>query len=256
MAVKTISSAENELMKKIIKLKSKKYRDQFAMFVVEGERSVKDAVSSDFSVENVIMTEDFYQNRGGQLFSKENCIVTTESVFGRLCDTKTPQGVLAVVKTKPVSDKLCGNRYIYCDRIQDPGNAGTIIRSADAFGFAGVIFSKGSVDVFSPKVIRSSMGSVFHIEVRTEQSTEFLEKAKKEGYSLCVTALHKSSVPLRESVFTDKQIFVIGNEGNGVLDSVLSLADQVVHIPMQGMAESLNAGVAASVLMYEVSRHE
>lgn len=255
MEPKKISSADNEYIKKIAKLKAKKFRDSFSLFVAEGERSVKDAVSSGFEIESVIMTETFFARRGDE-FLAHNCIVTADKVFSTLSDTKTPQGVLAVVHFSQNGGALCGKRYIYCDCIQDPGNAGTIIRSADAFGFDGVIFSKNSVDVFSPKVIRSSMGSVFHIEVRTEADTEFLKQAQQAGYRITATALHKESVPLFRGTVSGKQIFVIGNEGNGVSGEVIALSDEVVHIPMSGKAESLNAGVAASVLMYEVSRHE
>ena len=254
MNVKHISSAENEYIKKIIKLKTKKYREEFGLFVAEGERSAKDAVSSGFSIESVIMTEAFFA-RHEEAFANEHIITTTESVFAKLCDTKTPQGVLAVAYLPEADTELTGTKYVYCDCIQDPGNAGTIIRSCDAFGFDGVIFSAGSVDVFSPKVIRSSMGSVFHIPVITEKDASFLQNAKENGYFLSVTALHKDSVLLKEGHFQPKQIFVIGNEGNGVSETVLSMADETVHIPMAGNAESLNAGVAASVLMYEVSCH-
>ncbi len=254
MEIKQISSVENGYIKKLIKLKNKKYREEFGLFIAEGERSTKDAVASDFAVDAVVMTEQYYAEHETQ-FSDQAVIVTTEKIFQQLCDTKTPQGVLAVLRMPEETEMLSGTRYIYCDCIQDPGNAGTIIRSADAFGFDGVVFSKGSVDVYAPKVIRSSMGSVFHIDMIADAEDDFLERAKTEGYFLSVTALHKDSVPLAEGTFSEKQIFVIGNEGNGVSERVLSLADETVHIPMQGAAESLNAGVAASVLMYEVSRH-
>lgn len=255
MEIKHISSAENEYIKKIIKLKNKKYREMYGLFVAEGERSAKDALCSGFSVDAVIMTDAFYE-KGAEAFAECQIITTTESVFGKLCDTKTPQGVLAVVAFPAEKKALSGKKYIYCDCVQDPGNAGTIIRSCDAFGFDGVIFSKGSVDAFSPKVIRSSMGAVFHIPVITEADDAFLQEAKENGYFLSVTALHKESVPLKEGHYQPMQIFVIGNEGNGVSDAVLSMADEVLHIPMPGNAESLNAGVAASILMYEVSCYD
>lgn len=254
MEVKHISSAENEYIKTLAKLKDRKYREKFGLFIAEGERSARDAVSSGFPVDSIVMTES-YLERCDAVFSDQNIITVPEKLFKTLCDTKTPQGVLAVAKLPENHAKLSGKTYICCDCIQDPGNAGTIIRSADAFGFDGVIFMKGSVDVFSPKVIRSSMGSVFHIPVITDVNADWLKEKKQEGYFLSVTALHRDSVALRNGSFTDKQIFVIGNEGNGVSEMVLSLADETVHIPMQGNAESLNAGVAASVLMYEVSCH-
>ncbi|MBQ4088207.1 MAG: RNA methyltransferase [Clostridia bacterium] len=254
MEVKHISSAENEYIKTLVKLKDRKYRERFGLFIVEGERSARDAVSSGFPVDSVVMTESYFERRDN-VFSEQNIITVPDKLFKALCDTKTPQGVLAVAKLPEGNREISGKTYICCDCIQDPGNAGTIIRSADAFGFDGVIFMKGSVDVFSPKVIRSSMGSVFHIPVITDVDAKWLNAKKQEGYFLSVTALHRDSVALRCGTFTDQQIFVIGNEGNGVSDAVLSMADETVHIPMQGSAESLNAGVAASVLMYEVSCH-
>lgn len=254
MEIKHISSLENEYIKKVEKLKTKKFRDRFGLFVAEGERSVRDALASDFAVESVIVTEEFLERRGVPE-GAEQVLAVSDKIFARLCDTETPQGILAVVALPEKTETLTGKRYLYCDCLQDPGNAGTVIRSADAFGFDGVIVSKGSVDVFSPKVIRSSMGSVFHVAMITDTDTAFLQAAKDKGYFLSVTALHKDSVPLGNATISEKQIFVIGNEGNGVSDAVLSMADETVHIPMQGLAESLNAGVAASILMYEVSCH-
>ena len=254
MEIKHISSLENEYIKKVEKLKTRKFRDRFGLFVAEGERSVRDALSSDFVVEAVIVTEEFLELRG--VPDGAECVLSVpDKVFARLCDTETPQGILAVIALPEKAEKLMGKRYLYCDCLQDPGNAGTVVRSADAFGLDGVIMSKGSVDVFSPKVIRSSMGSVFHIAIITDADETFLQMAKEEGFFLSVTALHQDSVPLTSAAISEKQIFVIGNEGNGVSEPVLTMADETVHIPMQGLAESLNAGVAASILMYEVSRH-
>lgn len=254
MAVKTILSPQNETIKKAVKLNQKKYRAEFGMFIVEGERSVKEALASSYEIEKIIMTESFYDAHG-ESFGDSLSIVTTEKIFSTISDTKTPQGILAIVKT-PDSKTLSGNRYIYCDCVQDPGNAGTIIRSADAFGFDGVIFSEGSVDVFSPKVIRASMGSVFHIAVMEQTPFEFLQTAKSEQYFITASALYGESVHIEKMKKKEKQIFVVGNEGNGVSEEILNLADEIVHIPMCGMAESLNVGVAASILMYEVSKHE
>ncbi len=254
MTVKKILSPANEFLKKAAKLKQKKYREEFGLFVTEGERSCREAAESGFVVDCIVMTERFFESHERE-FAGFNRIVTTDKLFMTLCDTKTPQGVLAVVKV-PEERELTGNRYIYCDGIQDPGNAGTIIRSADAFGFSGVIFSAGSVDVFSPKVIRASMGSVFHIELKTLAGAEFLEQAKQGGYFITASALHGKSVDIHNMTVLKKQIFVIGNEGNGVSKEILKQSDEIVHIPMSGAAESLNAGVAASILMFEVSKHE
>lgn len=254
MTAKKILSIQNEYFKKVMKLKQRKYREEFGLFLVEGERSCRDAMSSGFALESVIMTEAFYDAHQ-DAFSSVFCIVTTDKIFANLSDTKSPQGVMAVANI-PDARTLTGKRYVYCDSVQDPGNAGTIIRSADAFGFDGVIFSVGSVDVFSPKTIRSSMGSVFHVVVIPNANTSYLQDAKNAGYFVTASALYGDSVSISDMKCHDKQILVIGNEGNGVSEEILNLSDEIVHIPMQGAAESLNAGVAASILMYEVSHHE
>lgn len=254
MAYKTIMSSENEYIKKIMKLRQRKYRMELGLFVIEGERSCRDAKASDFEIESYVMTEEFF-NSHKNAFDMCDCIVTTDKIFDKISDTKTPQGVLAVSKI-PDSAEFLGNRYIYCDNIQDPGNAGTIIRSADAFGFDGVIFSSGSVDVYSPKVVRSSMGSIFHINVIVDKSADFLLLAQQSGYRLTAGALHGKCVLAKDMICREKQIFIVGNEGNGVSSEILSFADEVVYINMSGKSESLNAGVAASILMYEVTRNE
>lgn len=254
MSARKIQSPANEYLKKVAKLKQKKFRDTFRLFVTEGERSCREAANSGFFIESVIMTEDFYENHG-HAFADFDCIVTPDSVFKTLSDTETPQGILAVAVI-PEQKALLGGRYVYCDCIQDPGNAGTIIRSADAFGFDGVIFSRGSVDVYSPKVIRSSMGSVFHVAIVTGAELPFLKQAQQDGFFITCSALYGTSIDSWHMQKGTKQMIVVGNEGSGVSESILELADEIVHIPMQGSAESLNAAVAASVLMYEVSRNE
>ena len=133
---------------------------------------------------------------------------------------------------------------------------GTVIRTADAFGFSGVILSKGSADVYSSKVIRSSQGSVFNIDIICETDIDFLQKAKEDGFFLTSTALYGESVSVKSMQTKTSQIFVIGNEGNGVSEEILKISDEIAHIEMFGKAESLNAAVAASILMYEVSDRE
>lgn len=255
MTTDKILSSANEYIKKVAKLKQKKFRDEFRLFVTEGERSCRDAANSRFSIDRMILSESYYaSNRCA--FEEFNRIVTTDKIFMSLCNTKTPQGVMAVIKMPNKQEGLSEGRYIYCDCIQDPGNAGTIIRSADAFGFRGVIFSVGSVDAFSPKVIRAAMGSAFHIDIKASVDYEALKQAKQSGFFVTASALCGSSADIGNLTVSDRQIFVVGNEGNGVSDKVLMLSDEIVHIPMSGAAESLNVGVAASILMYEVAKHE
>lgn len=253
MEIKKIESLQNEYIKKLIKLQKRKHREEMSLFIVEGERSCRDALCSSFEVENIVMSESYFENKKG--FECENAVLVSDKIFASISDTKTPQGVLAVVKI-PRKKEIKMGRFIFCDGIQDPGNAGTIMRSADAFGFSGVIFRKGSVDVFSPKVIRSTMGSIFHIDVWQDEEKSILEDLQKKGFKISASALSGESVTSKEMKAEKNHIFVVGNEGAGVSKEILELADEIVYIKMQGKAESLNAGVAASILMYEVSRDE
>lgn len=253
MEIKKIDSAQNEYIKKLSKLKQRKYREETGLFIVEGERSCRDAINSSFLIESVVMSESFFDK--AKDFGFENLIIVKDKIFASLSDTKTPQGILAVLKMPEVKEFKSGH-YIFCDEIQDPGNAGTILRSADAFGFSGVIFSKGSVDVFSPKVIRSTMGSIFHIDLWQNCEKNILEELKSKGFKISASALSGESVTSKNMKVEKNHIFVIGNEGAGVSDEILDIADEIVYIKMQGKAESLNAGVAASILMYEVSCRE
>ncbi len=254
MELKKITSAQNEYIKKIAKLGSKKHREEAGLFIAEGEHLVEMAVSSGCEIESIIMSEGYYE-KNPVLFSSRTVLVP-DSLFAKISDAKTPQGVMAVVMLPNSADcDFCG-KYIYCDNLQDPGNVGTVIRTADAFSFDGVIMSFGCADVYSPKVIRSSQGSVFNIKIIVDADISLLKKAKENGVKMTSTALYGESVPIRDMKICDNQIFVIGNEGSGVSAEILELSDEIAHIPMTGKAESLNAGVAAAILMYEVSCRE
>ena len=143
--------------------------------------------------------------------------------------------------------------YIYCDHLQDPGNLGTVIRTADAAGAGGVLLSEGCADLYSPKTVRASMGSFFYINVMTDVGEETLKEYADKGFAIYGGALHSDSIPYTEADFTKPCIIVIGNEANGISGGVLRLC-RCVKIPIMGKAESLNAGVAAAVLMYEALR--
>ena len=254
MSVRKILSAQNEYIKKLSKLKTAKGRKEFGLFINEGERSCFEAVKCGFDLECVVMTEEFFDSHEN-LFSDFEIVVTSEKAFTGLCDTKTPQGVLAVAKI-PKTNKISKGKYMYLDSVRDPGNAGTIIRSAHAFGFSGVIFSKECVDVFSPKVIRSSMGSVFYIDVLTDADIKTLEDARNNGFFITASALYGESKDVSQMTKKENMILVAGNEAEGVSEEILSFADEIVHINMPGGAESLNVAVASSVLMYEVVKDE
>jgi TrmH family RNA methyltransferase len=177
------------------------------------------------------------------------------SIIEKISDTKTPQEVVAVVKMEQVENALTDGRYIYCDNLQDPGNVGTIIRTADAFSFDGVILSEGCADVYSPKVIRSTQGSLFNIRIIRNKNAEFL-KGVKNVFMITSTALYGQSVKVKEMTIKKNHIFVVGNEGSGVSKEILDISDEIAYIPMSGKAESLNVSIAASIVMYEVKNRE
>lgn len=253
MEIKKISSAQNEYIKMLSKLSSKKHRTEAGVFIAEGEHLTEMVCASNYQVENLIMTEEYYEKNK----SKFSCdmVIVPESIMEKISDAKTPQGVSTVVKLPSENTELKSGRYIYCDNLQDPGNIGTIIRTADAFSFSGVILSRGCADVYSPKVIRSTQGSLFNISVFTEVDIDFL-KSVCDKFKITSTALYGDCVTISEMETVQNQIFVIGNEGSGVSEEILKMSDEIVYIPMSGKAESLNAGVAASIMMYEVTRRE
>lgn len=254
MEVKKITSAQNEYIKKMAKLKEKKHREEQGLFIAEGEHLVEMALLSDFLIETLIMSDDYYEKNKDKFLC--DIVVVPKELLAKIADAKTPQGVVAVIRMpESKNDDLCG-KFIYCDNLQDPGNVGTIIRTADAFSFSGVILSHNSADVFSPKVIRSSQGSLFNIKVITGKSISYLKDAKENGIFVTSTALYGECVDISNMKKCDNQIFIIGNEGSGVSEEILKISDEIAYIPMTGKAESLNAGVAASILMYEVMCRE
>ena len=245
-----IATTKNKKYKYIKSLIQKKIRDREGVFTVEGKKSVDDAVASAYVVRLVAMSESFAQNAQ---YNAETVIVR-DDLFDGLCDTKTPQGIMAVIEKKDTdfisdTEKL----YVYCDNVSDPGNLGTIIRTADAAGMGGVLLSPGCADAYSPKTVRSSMGSFFNIDIVTGFEYNSLFELKGKGFQLVCGALCEDSTDYTQTDFTNPTIIIVGNEANGVSDDILKASEHII-IPIYGKAESLNFGVGASVLMYEAQR--
>lgn len=256
MAFKEITSAENALIKKIAKLKNKKYREEFREFIAEGRLSLEAGLSSCYELCFAVCSKSFAEENREWLGEIRDVIVTTDRIFEQISDSVTPQGVMGIFK---ISDsefdaKNSGGSIIYCDNLRDPGNAGTIIRTADALGMDCVMFSKGSADIYAPKLVRSTMGSLFHTKVYKDCGIDMLKTLKEEGYSIVSSALADSSISLYDWKCPEKCVIVIGNEAHGVSDEVMFISDVCVKIPMYGFAESLNASVAAAIIMNEVAR--
>ena len=245
-----ITSRDNQTIKEIIKLKDKKFREN--SYLVEGIKQVREAIKENAKIEKIVISEDF-ENKDA--FKDFECIEVSTKIFRHMTDTKTPQGVLAVVaKNKNKEIDYSKDFLIILDNIQDPGNLGTIIRTADSCDLGQVIVSTDTVDSYSPKVIRSTMGSSFRINVIERNLVETIREIKAHGFEIIVTSLQtdKSIYDIDYS----KKAIVIGNEANGVRDEIMKEADLEVKIPMLGKTESLNASIAAGVMMYEYSRQK
>ena len=231
-------------------LKDRKGRKETGCFLVEGRKMVEEAITSAFPVEAVLVDAD----RTAEFHLPGNVPVFTmpSHVLAAVCDTKTPQGIAAVVRITEV--ELKGQRLVAMDGVQDPGNVGTIIRTADAAGFEGVILSSQCADVFSPKVLRATMGSIFRMGIRvTDDLPGVLSSMAAEGASVLSSQLDGEPFYHRSSL-NERFVLVIGSEGNGVTDEVKAIATHKVKLPMRGGAESLNAAVAAGIMMYELTR--
>lgn len=246
-----ITSKDNEIIKNIKKLHDKKYR--IDSYIVEGIKMVKEAISENQLIELIAIREDFKIN-----FDTKNIKIITVSskVFDDISDVKTPQGILAVIKKKPNKQIETNTDYILAlDSLQDPGNMGTIIRTADSANINQIIINKTTVDLYSPKVIRSTMGAIYRmniIEVENLEST--LKELQSKSFKVITTDLRAE-----KSIYDinyNRTIVVIGNEANGVSQGVLEIADERVIIPMLGKTESLNASIAASIMIYEHVRQK
>ena len=255
-----IESTQNKIAKKITSLKQRKEREKQKLFVAEGTKFVSEipkdwkidlfAVSHSFALENDI---SFYQNRA-------NTFVVSDTIFRSMSDTQTPQGILAVCfqKQYDMDTLLEKNRkngfYILAEKLNDPGNLGTIIRTADAGGVQAIFLSEESVDIYNPKVLRSTMGSIFHLPIFQNVALKnIIEKLHK--YHVTVSAAHLKGKQYPYMLDLKQPCaFLIGNEANGLSKNTADLCDIYVKLPMIGQAESLNASVAAGILIYETVR--
>ena len=245
-----ITSLKNPKITTWKSLKDRKGRRETGCFLVEGRKMVEEALASAFPVEAVLVDAD----RAAEftLLAHIPTFTMPAHVLAAVCDTKTPQGIAAVVRMADIP--LNGARLVAMDGVQDPGNVGTIIRTADAAGFDGVILSSQCADVFSPKVLRATMGSVFRMGIRvTDDLPGLLARLVQEGASVLSSQLDGEPFYQR-SPLNERFVLVIGSEGNGVTDEVKAVATHKVKLPMRGGAESLNAAVAAGIMMYELTR--
>ncbi|OGX80199.1 RNA methyltransferase [Exiguobacterium sp. SH31] len=243
-----ITSTKSETIKRLKRLMTKKGRQESGQFLVEGEHLVDEAIRAGRLVQ-LIMGES-YRPKSSWRLDEMPVLELSDHVADLLSETEKTQGVFAVVKMTPVERKM--KHVLVLDRIQDPGNLGTMIRTADAAGFDTVFLGKGTVDPFNAKVVRATQGSLFHVNIQSVDLLETLPELKSLGFHVYGTALSKAK-SYDQVAFNDQVALVIGNEAQGVHDDVLALCDTRVHIPVIGEAESLNAAVAAGILMYRIA---
>ena len=257
-----ITSKENQLIKHIIKLKEKKYRKEYNQFIIEGVKIVKEAINENANIENIIVSKNALDSELVKKYLEEelrniNYIEVPENIFKLISDVEKPQGVLAIInkENKKQNVDYSNSIMLALDDIQDPGNLGTIIRTADSIALSQILISKGTVDPYSLKVIRSTMGAIFRINIlECENLSKTLEEIKKKGYDVVVTDLDaKKSI---YDINLEKKVVVIGNEANGVSKNVKDIANIKTIIPMLGKTESLNASVATGVILYEYVRQK
>ncbi|MBQ4088672.1 MAG: RNA methyltransferase [Clostridia bacterium] len=247
-----ITSSKNPLIKSIKDLSAARGRESAKMFLVEGEVMIREALKCGLTLHHIIATEKRIEFA---LSVSAEAVQVTDSVMQAACDTKTPQGVCAVFgMPEPLPIEKLPDRIVALDGVQDPGNVGTIWRTADAAGFEAMLLGAGSADPMSPKVQRSAMGSGFRIPIsKTSDMPAALAKLAAAGYSIICSDLHGEDFYARPDP-GKKFVLVIGNEARGISDATRAQATMLVRLPMRGGAESLNAAVAAGIMMYELMR--
>jgi TrmH family RNA methyltransferase len=261
-----ITSRENNIIKDYIKLaQNKKYRYETKRFVIEGARLVNDAVLSGVNIEAAFFEETVLKKRDelyNLLLGKNIKIYTINAILAeKLADTQTTQGIFCIafmLDKEILLDKIdIDSVYLSLESIQEPGNLGTMLRTADAFGFNGVILSEGCADIYSPKVVRAAMGAIFRLPFMfTDNLAETIKILNAKGMNSLAAVADSSANDILLEKYTGGNIIAIGNEGNGLSQNVISACSKQVTIRMRGRAESLNAAAAASVLMWELTRNK
>ena len=246
-----ITSLENKKIKYINKLKNKKFRDEEGIFVIETKHLVEEAYKSGFLTELYLVDTNIESNILED--DKINKYQITKEIMNKISSLESPSNFLGLVKKLPTLNY--GNRLLILDNIQDPGNLGTIIRSAVAFNLDTLILSNDCVDLYNDKTIRSSEGMLFKLNILRKDLNTFLTKLKNNNYTIYGTDVINGSI-VGEIKFPKKYAIIIGNEGKGLKSTLKNLVDQNIYIPMSPNAESLNACIAASIIMYEMSKND
>lgn len=252
-----ITSRDNKTVKLVRALERKKERVKRGLYFAEGVRLVKEAVrDAEEDIQFILVSSSFAEKNEffiNSLDESGKTVYTAKDViFQSMCRTETPQGIGAVLKMRPTQNQWMGTeRYILLiDGVSDPGNLGTMIRTAEAAGVDKVCIFEGSADLYNPKTVRATMGSLFRVPFWIGSAEEIFPELKRLGFQIFAAALHHS-VPAETVEIPSKRAVIIGSEARGVSETVLQMADTCVRIDMKGRVESLNASVAAGILLYQ-----
>lgn len=258
-----ITSKDNRWVKEYVRLAgSKSHREETGLFAVESVKLVREAGLSDAVFRMIFITETCLRKRGGELeelLEREKFSIISEELESKLSLTKTPQGIYAVCekldKRLSMDTILNNGKYVLLAGLQDTGNVGTIIRTAEALGIDGVLLTADTCDPYHPKVIRGSMGSVFRMPFAIVPDLPArLESWGEAGVQTCASVLDEGAVSLDRVTFREPSVLLIGNEGNGLENQIAAACTERITIPMRGKTESLNASMAACILMWEMGK--
>lgn len=263
-----ISSKANSTIVKIAKLSSKKYRNEYKMFLCDGIKLLKESADFGVDIKYIIIRSDFLLDSDLQNTIKKcqkngtNILVVTDAVFSKITEENSPQGIITVCSFLNNVNVSCdidfneiNEKIIMLESIRDPGNIGTIIRNAAAFGINRLIFSKDCADHYSQKVIRAAMGAIFKVKIDiVDDFIGTIKKLQKNGKTVLGAALNTNSLILGERKISKEDIIIIGNEGHGLSNEVLSVVNDTIFIPIEKNTESLNAAMASAIFMWEMTK--
>ena len=248
-----ISSVNNKTIKDLAKLNKKKYREDTGMYIIEGFHLIEEALQAGRKFQYLLGTDEALNKveEYGVDLSSKSVILINKAITRHLSSTKNSQEIFMVLKIdQPKEFPFNYGKWVLLDNLADPGNVGTIIRTADAAGFDGVVLSPESVDLYNPKTRRAMQGSQFHIELIKQDLTSVITTLKSYDIPVYASMLDKSAKELPDFEKVPQLGLVIGNEAHGVSDFIAKLSDEKLYIPIKGQAESLNAAVAAGIMIY------
>lgn len=249
--MKEIQSTKNPLIKERKKLHKRKYRELENRYLLEGFHLVEEAVNHGAELEELFLDERGLKEWGAWAEQQEtSSYLISAEVMKQLSDLPAPQGMIATVKKDSSLEINYQGKWLLLDNVQDPGNVGTMIRTADAAGFDGVILGKGTADIYSTKVLRSMQGSQFHLPIFSQDLLEVIPNFQKAGIPVYGTELNVEAIDYTQAKKKYQVALILGNEGQGVAKDILQMTDRNLYIPLHGQAESLNVGVAAGILLY------